>query len=735
MAAEYQTTDLILVVKGAGAQAVDRTLGSFLQGFLSAARIIDPKARVKIGPTSKILSGFDYQPYTDEYEQDIAEVSLRFGKASGQPPEASRRRVWIMEAYWEKRLAIPGTIRSLLGEWRLTSYALVKLLERLGFPWQSGRRYDERGNQVDDLNAKRYSFSSYLAYYGIATSIVLGFVFLLELLAPRLLRPLVIQRELALLPAEPLRATVPVLAAWILLSLALSIGPARQAYRARQRAAGGEPLRGMPGLGRWQLALLCLAFLLQPGAYTLLLVGYAVAVLATLLIARQVFWRERPDWYTDTPRQSYVSLKKQFIDWKWNRLALLTQLVHRIFVLWGVPVAVAFLIIIKVVRILDLFGDVGKRIDASASELVNQTFGDVTGYALSPVQAARVQNVIQEEIHSFSELRAEDADSQSEPVVDHIHIFAHSQGTPITYETLVHVLDEDERSRVRNYFTAGSPLNLHNLAGDVLDSVFWHRFPPERYPDSNQGFKWFNFWSFTDPITQFTGLDAYRKDELWVKKDGKLWIRQDGRPKLRYAKASPFSIRTRSTLSRHHGDYWTNVEEVHLPLIKHILRDKGGSWIPEEWASPAIQRNIIERRWHEQQFEPETFAAERSRHRNRVLGSWLLAMSIVALLLALLGPVASRWIEALLHSGSDAVESGLAWIAGMLPGDASDASASLWPRAVSAYGSGVLAMRLVAAILVYGLVKSIWQLASSLEWNRIARTVRQRVSERESAVP
>jgi hypothetical protein len=626
-------TDVVLVVKGAGGQKKDVHFRTFLDGFLKAVRKYDPFAEVLIGPETKILADCDYNPYFKEFEQEVAEIIVQPHSETGDDP-LPRRRIWVKEAYWEPRLTPPGSLNSLLREWRLTSYALIKLLELFFFPWREGKRHDADGSQTKDLNAHRHTLRGYFLYYFIATLLVLGMVGLTGLLGQPLLNiaPTIGRGESGLLSAM----SPPAVQALVLLAIAVVTAavPALQAVRHRKTQRDTGQLPTMPALPGWMLAALILAFIFQPAAYLTWLLAYGVLVLGSNLLARSLAWRFRADWYTDAPLIDYFEIEPdhEYFDQQRNRLALGTQLIYRAFVVASLPLAIVLLLLSKLARVLNLFGDLGTRIETQLNTLIVQSLGDVTSYALDPVQAAQVQNVLIYDVETFSNF---------DPV-SRLHIFAHSQGTPISFEVLFHMLEPEQVKKVDTLITIGSVLNLHHLVNEALDETFWHRFPPEAYPDLNRSFKWFNFWNFTDPITQFTGLEAYRQDKLMRYKDksksetfGKMRTYEDLRPRLDYDTGSPFSIKTRDSLRANHGEYWRNIDTVQYPFLERILRQGSGVWLPDNWASDSItfrQKNAsIDRSvWNLSLFDPDSFRRRFIRHR------WIFAL-IWAAILALEG--------------------------------------------------------------------------------------------------
>ena len=88
-----------------------------------------------------------------------------------------------------------------------------------------------------------------------------------------------------------------------------------------------------------------------------------------------------------------------------------------------------------------------------------------------------------------------------------------------------------------------------------------------------------NFWNFTDPITEFYGLDEYTWFELAPPLD----------PAHIRTRTSPTNIRSRSSL-KNHGEYWSNIEQIQTPFAKRVL----GEPKPKEWAPEPIQPKY----WH-----------------------------------------------------------------------------------------------------------------------------------------
>jgi hypothetical protein len=165
----------------------------------------------------------------------------------------------------------------------------------------------------------------------------------------------------------------------------------------------------------------------------------------------------------------------------------------------------------------------------------------------------------------------------NKPEVKRIHIVAHSQGTPITYETLFQYLDKKYQDKIFTYATIGSVLSYYHQGRGVLDPVYYERFPVSASVEQNfpEEFKWMNFWNFSDPITEFYGLDEYSDFENAPPID----------KEFERTRTSPTNIRTRTSLSENHGEYWSNIQKLTLPLAKRVF----GELRPPEWA-PDVER-------------------------------------------------------------------------------------------------------------------------------------------------
>jgi hypothetical protein len=223
---------------------------------------------------------------------------------------------------------------------------------------------------------------------------------------------------------------------------------------------------------------------------------------------------------------------------------------YRYIIVVGLPVIVLLLLLARILRAVPGLSFIGSWIESIATSTLGGGLGDVVIYANEPGEAAWIRGAIVADIRNLHR-RAD---------VRHIHVFAHSQGTPITFETLFNHLPPSLRRKIKTYVTIGSVLNYFAQANGVLDIRVIRRFPRLPYPHSDfaDGFQWINFWNHGDPIPEFSALDPY---EEVIK------------PPTGRSPASPTNIRTRGALTPwgSHSEYWTNVDQVHKPLVRRVF--------------------------------------------------------------------------------------------------------------------------------------------------------------------
>ncbi|MEK6573661.1 MAG: hypothetical protein AABZ58_05035, partial [Chloroflexota bacterium] len=172
-------------------------------------------------------------------------------------------------------------------------------------------------------------------------------------------------------------------------------------------------------------------------------------------------------------------------------------LIYRYIVVLTLPITFLGLTIARLLQWTRVLGGVGDEIEKALNRALSGVLGDVVTYAMDPAQAHRVRSVVEADLRFFHD----------RPDVSFIHVFAHSQGTPITFETLFNHLPDTYRRKIKTYATIGSVLSYYHQVNAVIDAFYIPRFPVYPYPKFADGFKWMNFWNLAAPITEFYGLD------------------------------------------------------------------------------------------------------------------------------------------------------------------------------------------------------------------------------------
>ena len=330
-----------------------------------------------------------------------------------------------------------------------------------------------------------------------------------------------------------------------------------------------QPLAVLPGMAHWVFILLLAAILFDPGRYFLFLLVLALIQLA-LLRARAMAWPYRQIANSDTTTTNYHAARDAQGEMKIVRRdrqsVIFWQIFYRYLVVLGLPITFVALMAARLLRWTRVLEQVGITLEKSLSVILSGFLGDVVTYASDPAQAHRIQSVVETDIKFFLD----------RPEVSGLHVFAHSLGTPITFETIFQNLADQYRARIHTYVTIGSVLSYFNQVNPVMDPLYLPRFPVRPYPSFNPRFKWMNFWNLADPITEFYGLDEYNL--LLQAPD---LVAQPGGPPTRVQRdpASPTNIKTRATL-QNHSEYWSNLDLVCKPFARRVL----GDLRPPEWA-------------------------------------------------------------------------------------------------------------------------------------------------------
>jgi len=542
-------TSVILVVKGAGLQKADDTLDEFIRGFWPALKSVDPIAT--LGERHDIFPP-DYRPSVYDRQPLNHVIEARSGE----------RRIWIKEPYWEAGLNPANPLQTIEREWRMATYAfgsgIYELFTKLPFPSEEPK------------SEARLLYGSFAILYALV-----------------LWQPLlVLSGVVEWTRTVPFLAQIGLAAAGAVL-LALVAGypaalEAREWRKASQDKANPNRLQAdtrLPGLGGWVLGLLILGLLLNPVRYTLVL-GLVVLVELALLRARASAWKFRELANSDTDTWEYYSKPKGGIDRRERLSMKVTQLVYRGVVVFALPITFLGLVLARLLKWTRVLRGMGDAIDEVLSTVLSGVLGDVATYATDPAQAHRVRGAIAADLQFFHD----------HPHVSRLHMFAHSQGTPITFETLFHHLPGPYRRKIITYATIGSVLSYYHQINPILDPIYILRFPVRPYPSFCFGFKWMNFWNLIDPITEFYGLDEYnlateapKLTEILQKKS--FPSPEDVRQKklIQREPASPTNIKTPAT-AKHHGEYWTNQDQVQRPFARRVL----GDLRPPEWAPDKV---------------------------------------------------------------------------------------------------------------------------------------------------
>ncbi|MBI3243655.1 MAG: DUF4332 domain-containing protein [Chloroflexi bacterium] len=534
---------VILVVKGAGLQKPDETLDVFVNGFWPAIKAVDPKAalskRRDIFPSDYRSSVYDKEP-----NNQVTEVS------SGE------RRIWIKEPNWEAAIVPDSPLKALVKEWRMATYAFGSSIHNLF--------------KVDSQHPPREFHQFYISFF-----LMYWLVFWhisMALFGTRLMR-----WATSLFSAQD---GLDVFKRWLMAGtiaiIFLAVLPAIETMRRMREYPKDKRIGSLPGMWSWVMLVLTAVFVWNPGSYILSLLFLATLQLA-LLRARALAWPCREFNNSDSAIEDYYQVddgtgKAKIHKLTTNQRPRLDILVYRYIIVLSLPISFLALTVARLLKWTRVLGGLGDAIESAASTLLSGVMGDVATYATDPAQAHRVRSVVEADYKFFHD----------RPEVSHIHVFAHSQGTPITFEMLFHHLPGAYREKLKTYATIGSVLSYYNQINPILDPVYIQRFPVLPYPQFPKGFKWMNFWNLIDPITEFYGLDEYNlvKEayKLKPKQASKTVKVEELRKAVKRGEASPTNIKTPAT-TQHHGEYWSNQDQVQIPLALRVL----GVLRPKQW--------------------------------------------------------------------------------------------------------------------------------------------------------
>lgn len=546
----FSDTAVILVVKGAGVQKPDDTLNEFIRGFWTAVKTIDPEA--KIDQRQDIFpSGFKSSPHDKDPHNHVTEI------------RSGERRVWVKEVNWEPEIIPASPFQTLNKEWKMATYALASWVWKLRY----GRDTYQREKRWQD-----YFKSNFLVNWVVAFPIVLLVWLLFNRGYPT---PISILSGIAWVftwcSAAAVGALVGAFESYSFLALKEELPEAQQ-----------DSFKALPGMPAWLLWLLVAAIVFNLGTYLLLLFLLILSQLA-LLNARATAWKYRQLANSDTDTTMFYTLKSDTRQpkkiYRRDRLGVrLAQLLYRYIVVLGLPLVFILLTLARFLKWTRVLGSVGTGIEQALSLVLSSVLGDVVTYAMDPTQAHRIRSAVEGDIRFFHE----------HPLVSDIHVFAHSQGTPITFETIFNHLPGIHRQKIKTYMTIGSVLSYYNQANPILDPVYVARFPVRPYPPFSKGFKWFNFWNLVDPITEFYGLDEYNYivEAPEVDDPEHLPPMWEAKEHIKRHIISPVNIKT-SASTKHHSEYWSNQDRVQVPFARRVLGDpRPPEWNPDQVPAP-----------------------------------------------------------------------------------------------------------------------------------------------------
>jgi pimeloyl-ACP methyl ester carboxylesterase len=590
-----RNTEVILVVKGAGLHKADDTLDLFLRGFWPAVTSVDPKATIT--QRSDIFPpDFCSSPHAKDPSHHMAEIVARGSEG--------KKRIWVREAYWEDELKPENPLRVLSNEWHMASYAFGSMI----FDWLSG--FDTVKRRKNRLKPGFHWLAYFLMYLAVVLpSLILAYW-------NETLRPL---------PSTLLLGV----GLALLVSAVSAIRPASAALRF-QKTRDKNKRRQLPGMGTWILIPLLAAFLINPARYLLFLLGLG-AIELVVLYGRQLAWPRRAVANSDTDTLYYYKfgdkIRERF-GRRHKKSTKVCQLLYRYIVVLGLPLTFPIVLLAKLLKLIPttpMTRGIWVAVDNVLNVVFSSVLGDVVSYAMNPTQAHRVRSVIAKELEFFHD----------HPEVSGIHLFAHSQGTPITFETLFHHLPEPYRAKIKSYVTVGSVLSYYKQANPVLDNVYQKRFPGFPYPGGfHKDFRWINCWNLHDPITEFFALDEYnmitdapRIEDMPRKIDPNKHKKLIER--IKRHRVSPRNVRTTGTslIWKSHFEYWTNLDQVQIPFARRVL----GKLRPEGWNTLRDRKH-----GHARSYGFWLFLS--------MLGVALLAAVVAWLLYLLWDPVLTGWL-------------------------------------------------------------------------------------------
>lgn len=587
-------TDVILVVKGAGKQDEDVHLNLFLRGFWPAIKSLNPNATI-----SQITdeSGDNYSsPHNEKSKlhNHITEIRAKLPTSEDKKNKYIDKRIWIKESYWEYEVLPSTPIGNLTKEWKLSSHVFANMFQDIFFTRDSKRVREIR----EKIQITDYPEPSLWDYIGNWVSYFILFLLLftplgaaaiLESYFPDLESSIFVNSIGSFIFPGGLSGAYGSLIFFAIIAAIWAVAPTVE-ISVMTYFRNDTTLRNLPGLPTWTLILLILLLLSNPLGYFFALVMLIIMQI-TQVLPRRLLWRYRKYANSDVDWSSYYSYKQITknglekrvgrIQEGWLTRLAFSPLPYRYFIFLVLPVAFVITILAGIFKWTKILGGFGEKMNGFVKFLLVGYLDDVVNYATDPAQAYRVRSVIMNDIKDFHNLGGSRA-------VQRIHVVAHSQGTPITFEALFHFIEPKYQKKIYTYVTLGSILSYYHQARGILDLIYYKRFQmPIRKDNFPKKFKWMNFWNFTDPTTEYYGLDEYA---WFVNKWEKDPQTGESLPKRGYT--SPVNIRTRSSLSKNHGEYWDNLDKFQIPFARRVLGDDK----PTGWDKDKVCKK--KSRWH-----------------------------------------------------------------------------------------------------------------------------------------
>jgi hypothetical protein len=188
--------------------------------------------------------------------------------------------------------------------------------------------------------------------------------------------------------------------------------------------------------------------------------------------------------------------------------------------------------------------------------VLNRFLGDVQMYAESDDIRGRINRRFAHVAAQVSKLEAglkEPFNLQGSP---EIYVVAHSEGTVISYSTLVEAAEGKAAwfGQVCGLVTLGSPLDKHY-------SIWHNRFRTDAYSGGPRErlIPWFNYWDVSDPV-------GYGLSRLQVRENAAQPTDAEELFDVRYDQ--PFARYLVPGLA--HVEYWTD-RDLHSHIIRHVL--------------------------------------------------------------------------------------------------------------------------------------------------------------------